>query len=52
MYATDTLTLRAHTYETTRDIVGLGDPIERFLANTGRRDRGWDGSKLQNARHT
>ena len=33
--------------ETTRDVVGLGDPIERFLARTGRRERRGDGRKLQ-----
>ena len=32
-------------HETTRDVVGLGDPVERCLASTGRRDRGWDGRK-------
>jgi hypothetical protein len=32
--------------ETTRDGVGLGDPVERFLASTGSRDRGWDGRQL------
>ena len=39
-------------YEITRDVVGLGDPIECFLANMGRRDRGWDGRKLQMTQDT
>jgi len=26
-------------HETTRDVVGLGNPIERFLARTGRCNR-------------
>ena len=29
------------------DFLQAGDPIERFLAKTGRRDRGWDGRKAQ-----
>jgi len=40
--------------ETTRDVVGLGDPIERCLTRTGRRKRGWDGGQLamtQDVRH-
>ena len=34
-------------YEPTRDGVGLGHPVERYLACTGRSDGGWDGRKLQ-----
>jgi hypothetical protein len=34
-------------YETTRDVVGLGNPIERFLARTGRYNGRWDGGKLE-----
>jgi hypothetical protein len=33
-------------YEPTRDVVGLGNPIERCLATTGRGNRRWDGGKL------
>jgi len=33
-------------YEPTCDIVGLGNPIERCLATTGRSNRRWDGGKL------
>ena len=33
-------------YEPTRDVVGLGNPIERGLATTGRGNRRWDGGKL------
>jgi hypothetical protein len=32
--------------ETTRDVVGLGNPIERCLASTGRGKRRWDGGQL------
>ncbi len=32
--------------ETTRDVVGLGNPIERCLASTGRGKRRWDGGEL------
>ena len=35
------------THETTRDVVGLGNPIERFLATTGRCNRRWDGRQLE-----
>jgi hypothetical protein len=34
-------------YETTRDVVGLGNPIERCLARTGRCNGRWDGGKLE-----
>ena len=39
----------AHTSpsEATRDVVGLGDPVERFLAQTGRCNRRWDGGQLE-----
>ena len=40
--------------ETTRDIVGLGDPVERCLAQTGRCNGRWDGGQLamtQDARY-
>ena len=33
-------------YEPTRDVVGLGNPIERCLATAGRGNRRWDGGKL------
>ena len=33
-------------YEPTRDVVGLGNPIERCLATTGRGNRRWDGGQL------
>ena len=33
--------------EPTRDGVGLGNPIERFLARTGRCNGTWDGRKLE-----
>jgi hypothetical protein len=32
--------------ETTRDVVGLGNPIERCVASPGRRKRKWDGGQL------
>src|SRR6266705_4833589 len=32
--------------EPTRDVVGLGNPIDRCLATTGRGNRRWDGGKL------
>ena len=37
--------------ETTRDGVGLGNPIERFLASTGRGKRRRVGRALQMAEH-
>jgi hypothetical protein len=36
-------------YETTRDTVGLGRPVERFLARTGRCDWRWVCSMFQMA---
>jgi len=33
--------------ETTRDVVGLGDPVERCLAHTGRSNRRGDGGQLE-----
>ena len=33
-------------YEPTRDVVGLGNPIERCLATMGRGNRRWDGGQL------
>ena len=37
--------LRARYYETTRDVIDLGNPIERFLARTGRGNGRWDGGQ-------
>ena len=34
-------------YETTRVVVGLGDPVIWCLARTGRRDGGWVCSEFQ-----
>ena len=41
-------------YETTCHVVGLGHPVERFLATTGRCNGRWDGRELEmteDARH-
>jgi hypothetical protein len=35
------------TPETRRDVVGLGDPVERFLARTSRGNRWWVSRELQ-----
>ena len=37
-------------YETTRVVVGLGDPVTWSLAGTGRRDGGWVCSTFQMAK--
>jgi hypothetical protein len=39
-------------YETTRDVVGLGDPVERYLARTGRGHGRWNGGQLARTQET
>ena len=38
--------------ETTRDVVGLGDPVERCLARTGRGSGRWNGGQLEMTQDT